>query len=352
MNCKRGVQSEVQAAPQTGPRQVLLELICYASDRGKPAILNLRQESIAELYTRGLIEEREDGYWITKLGREHCPQPYTPERDLHDARNVVDLRQSQEKYRWKGMRWVKALKTGMWALSACVLVIGSGVGCNHVNRDELATDLDGVRSELRAEQQASADQLSGQIDEVDQRLGGRIDDLELQQAETAERLARLEVALAELESEFDITVERIENGLAFNVPVHFEFDSSTLDGNQTGTLDRFATFYGEFYEGDLITVEGFTDEAGPEEYNQILGKRRAEEVKTYLSEIGGLDPQHMRAISYGESYARLVAPGEYGHKAGWENRRVVLVIDESSRATAPGNPGTSIEGEKDPDIIG
>jgi len=240
-------------------------------------------------------------------------------------------------------RWVQ---TGLWSLLVCLLVIGSGSGCNHVRRDELATDLDGVRSELRAEQQESADRLNGRIDGVEQQLGNRMDDLELQQAETAERLARLELALAELESQFDITVERLENGLAFNVPVHFEFDSATLDGNQTGTLDRFATFYGEFYGGDLITVEGFTDEAGPEEYNLILGQRRAEEVKTYLTEIAGLDPQHLRAISYGESYARLVAPGKSGHKSGWENRRVVLVIDESSRASAPGSTGAAIEGER------
>ena len=57
----------------------------------------------------------------------------------------------------KGMRWKRGTRTGMWALLAGVLVIGSGAGCNHVNRDELATDLDGVRSELRAEQQESAD---------------------------------------------------------------------------------------------------------------------------------------------------------------------------------------------------
>jgi len=231
----------------------------------------------------------------------------------------------------------------MWAALACLLIIGSGSGCNHVNRDELATDLDGVRSELRAEQQASADQLAGQIagqiDEVDQRLGGRIDDLELQQAETAERLARLELALADLESQFDVTIVRLENAIAFNVPLHFAFDSATLDENQTDTLDSFAAVYGEFYSGDLVTVEGFTDEAGSEEYNHILGKRRAEEVKSYLTEIAGLDAQHLRTISYGESPARLVTPGKYGHNAGGENRRVVLVIDESSRASVSDSVG-------------
>ena len=56
-----------------GLRQVLLELICYASDRGKPAVLEVRPEKIIELRKRGLIEKRADGYWITELGRGQCP---------------------------------------------------------------------------------------------------------------------------------------------------------------------------------------------------------------------------------------------------------------------------------------
>ena len=56
----------------TEPRQVLLQLICYASDRGKPAVLEVRPEEISELCQRGFIEQREGGYWITDLGRGHC----------------------------------------------------------------------------------------------------------------------------------------------------------------------------------------------------------------------------------------------------------------------------------------
>jgi outer membrane protein OmpA-like peptidoglycan-associated protein len=223
-------------------------------------------------------------------------------------------------------------------LIGCLLLIGAG--CSHVTRDELTTDLDAVRDELRAEQQDSEDRLAGRIDDVQQRLGGRIDDLELSQAELAKRMADLKVALAELETQFDITVLQLEKAILFNLPVHFDFDSSTLAGSETGTLDGFASFYNDYYRGDLVTVAGFTDEAGSELYNQKLGKRRAEEVKSYLSEVAGVDAEFLRTISYGESYARLVAPGEYGPNAGRENRRVVLVIDQSARASssAPASP--------------
>jgi outer membrane protein OmpA-like peptidoglycan-associated protein len=67
-----------------------------------------------------------------------------------------------------------------------------------------------------------------------------------------------------------------------------------------------------------------------------LGKNRAEGVKSYLTEVAGLDPQWVRTVSYGESPERLVAPGRFGPDAGSENRRVVLVIDQSAGAPASG----------------
>jgi len=79
----------------TRPRQVLLELIRYASDRGKPVVLNVRPESIMELCMQGLIEKCEDGYWITEIGRGRCPQQIAPEQDLASPANVVDLELQQ-----------------------------------------------------------------------------------------------------------------------------------------------------------------------------------------------------------------------------------------------------------------
>jgi len=215
-------------------------------------------------------------------------------------------------------------------LGACVLL--AGVGCAHVNQEQLATDLDALRTELRAEQQAQADELDGRIDGVDARL----DDLQSQQAETARRMEQLERDLQELEREMGVTIQRLESAIAFNIPVTFEFDSATLADEQTPVLDRFADVYTEYYGGGLVTVEGFTDQAGSAAYNVRLGKNRAEGVKSYLTEIAGLDPQWVRTVSYGESPERLVAPGRFGPDAGSENRRVVLVIDQSAGAPASG----------------
>jgi peptidoglycan-associated lipoprotein len=93
-------------------------------------------------------------------------------------------------------------------------------------------------------------------------------------------------------------------------------------------LNRFGSVAREYYPDALITVEGFTDPSGSAEYNLQLGQRRAAAVAGYLVGTAELSEEQVRAISYGEDTRRLVMPEGFGPGApGWENRRVVLVID-------------------------
>ena len=78
----------------------------------------------------------------------------------------------------------------------------------------------------------------------------------------------------------------------------------------------------------MITVQGFTDPAGPEDYNKWLSQKRADNVAAYLAE-NGLDASRIRAVGFGE--AQPVAPGEWGEtRGGMENRRVTFVIESAS----------------------
>ncbi|MCJ7630232.1 MAG: OmpA family protein, partial [Longimicrobiales bacterium] len=86
----------------------------------------------------------------------------------------------------------------------------------------------------------------------------------------------------------------------------------------------------KYYPSSLVTVEGFTDPVGSPEYNLVLGKRRADAVRDYLVNHTGLNPDQVRAVSYGEAANRLVSDNGRGPgQEGWENRRVALVIDHS-----------------------
>lgn len=133
-----------------------------------------------------------------------------------------------------------------------------------------------------------------------------------------------------------MTVERMETALRFHVPVYFGFDRADLDEDARVVLDRFGEVAGEYYPEALITVEGFTDPSGSTAYNQRLGLRRAEAVRHHLVERSGLFEGQVRAVSYGEDDRRLVLPGQSGPgTAGWQNRRVTMVIDHQGAGPTP-----------------
>jgi OOP family OmpA-OmpF porin len=60
---------------------------------------------------------------------------------------------------------------------------------------------------------------------------------------------------------------------------------------------------------DVITVEGHTDRLGSSAYNQQLSVRRAQAVKAYLVNSGGIDANKVQAIGKGES-APVTRPGD------------------------------------------
>ncbi len=84
-----------------------------------------------------------------------------------------------------------------------------------------------------------------------------------------------------------------QNGVSFmsdNVdkhqfpPVHFAFDSYSIDSSDEGTLQAVAQFLQS--KPNSIIIAGFTDERGTPEYNRGLGESRAEAVRDYLLHHG------------------------------------------------------------------
>lgn len=196
---------------------------------------------------------------------------------------------------------------------AMIAVLGAGSACAHVSQE----DLDGRLGELRAdmtEQMETGDQ------QVRDELGSRMDDMEA-------RVEALRSDLNALEEDFEITVTELETALRFDVPVYFGFDEAEVQADGQEALARFSSVVSEYYPSAVITVEGFTDSSGSAEYNKRLGMRRAESVKGHLVDQG-LAADRVRTVSYGEDNSRLIQPEAAGPgNEGWQNRRVVLVID-------------------------
>lgn len=200
---------------------------------------------------------------------------------------------------------------------ASLAILGGGLvllpACSVVSHDELGSELDRVQAEMREEQNDLEDRLSARMDRIESRLEGRV--------------ASLESELARFQDEFELTVERLGSAIRFNMPVHFAFDDATIRAEDRSVLERFAETIGSYYEGAMITVEGFADPAGPRAYNLRLGQRRAEAVKEYLVDAG-IPGDRIRAVSYGDAPERQVAPGARGPgEEGWQNRRVAMVVD-------------------------
>ena len=217
------------------------------------------------------------------------------------------------------MDMMRINRRGLGILSALSLVV-TVAACSRVKPEELDASLAALRADMQREMQQGDDAVS-------QRLTGRITTVE-------QRQAALETDLNQLEQEFEVAITRLEEQLRFDVPVYFAFNDATVETDDQAVLDRFNAVRAEYYPNALITVEGFTDPAGSAEYNTSLGLRRASAVRDYLV-TAGLTQDLIRAVSYGEDTQRLVQPTDQGPgNAGWQNRRVVLVIDHGGEAPA------------------
>lgn len=214
---------------------------------------------------------------------------------------------------------LRTLQRGM-GLMAALAVVGATSACKTVSPEDMDASLADLRAEM-LEEMAEGDAA------IHSELEADIDAVEA-------RLAALEQDLAEMEREFEVSIQRLEGQLRFNVPVYFGFDDSTLEGGDQEILDRFASVASEYYPEATVTVEGFTDPAGSESYNLWLGEQRANAVAEYLTTNTAMSAERVRAVSYGEDTRRLITDDWGPGQDGWQNRRVVLAIDHNGAMPA------------------
>ena len=108
-----------------------------------------------------------------------------------------------------------------------------------------------------------------------------------------------------------------------NLIVHFAFDRS--DFKATEEISRFLSEYKTYLEkepGTILDITGHADATGTETYNQALGMRRAESVKSYF--VGQDIPAEMIvSSSMGESVPVADNATPQGRA---KNRRTEIII--------------------------
>ena len=82
-------------------------------------------------------------------------------------------------------------------------------------------------------------------------------------------------------------------------PVYFDYDQYTLKPEATAVLEANAQLLKTKYQNVLVLIEGHCDERGTQEYNMVLGKRRALSAKKYLVDLG-VSASQLTIVSYGE----------------------------------------------------
>lgn len=211
------------------------------------------------------------------------------------------------------------------AAGVTILALAS-VACSHVGRKDFDAEIATIRDEIRTGDQEVSTSLNTRVDGVEERVAAN--------ERTVEALER---DLRALEREFDVAVERLETALRFSTPVYFAFDEANVRTEDEEVLNRFCSVLQNYYPGALVTVEGFTDPSGSEAYNLRLGQARANAVKDFLVAGSCVSNDQIRAVSYGEDTSRLVAAGMKGPgQEGWQNRRVVIVVDHGGEGVGSG----------------
>lgn len=183
----------------------------------------------------------------------------------------------------------------------------------------------GALKKAMADQQAALSAERSERTAADSAVQRDVASLRTDQEAMRSELQALRNDLQSMRTEFGAKIVSLENGMQFALPVNFAFDDAAVRQSDEAALGRFAQVAQRYYNGSMITVEGFADPAGSVRYNLDLSRRRAEAVKEYLV-AQGVNPDQVKTIGYGET--RQVAQGAWGNQMGAEsNRRVVFVVE-------------------------
>ncbi|HEY0585402.1 MAG TPA: OmpA family protein [Pseudoduganella sp.] len=135
------------------------------------------------------------------------------------------------------------------------------------------------------------------------------------------RAAALAAALSELQA------KQTERGIVITFgDVLFNVDQAVLTAQGMATAQRLADVLRDNPDRTVL-VEGFTDSTGSDAYNLQLSQRRAEAIRSALSQMG-IARSRIETRGYGEAYP-VASNATAGERQ--MNRRVEIVLSEAGR---------------------
>lgn len=107
--------------------------------------------------------------------------------------------------------------------------------------------------------------------------------------------------------------------------IHFDFDRYDIRQEDIPTLRKVASVLNRYHL--RVIIEGHCDERGTNEYNFVLGQKRANSAKQYLITLGVLSSK-IDIISYGEEKPLCT---EQNEECWQKNRRAHFVFIEEGK---------------------
>jgi len=182
--------------------------------------------------------------------------------------------------------------------------------------------------------------MHGELAVLDQKVEGVEDTVEENQKrikEHDERLTTLGSIITKHQSQFKRVDNKIEEVKRYaqgklilkeilrNNQAKFKIDSYELSVAATETLDKFVEKLVAQNKGVYIEIQGHTDITGPEAWNLLLGRKRAEAAMEYLYRTYHIPLHRMEVISFGSSEPVADNSTRQGRA---QNRRVEVLVYE------------------------
>ncbi len=103
--------------------------------------------------------------------------------------------------------------------------------------------------------------------------------------------------------------------------IYFDFDSWNISADAAKYLEEGAHWL-QAHPGKALTIEGHCDQRGTQDYNLVLGQKRADAAREYLINLG-VQPDRVKIVSYGKERPFCQKDSEDCFQ---ENRRNHMVV--------------------------
>jgi outer membrane protein OmpA-like peptidoglycan-associated protein len=203
-----------------------------------------------------------------------------------------------------------------------------------------------VAESQSAQARAEADAARQETDAAHKETQGALDKAARAQAEVDRVQKQAEAEVNRLQEALGQIADtrRTALGLVMNLGsdhLKFDFDKAEIRPQDRELLSRIAGIL-LTSKDYTVSVNGYTDDVGTEEYNQKLSERRAQAVRDYLVKAG-LSPDILSVEGHGKS--QPLVPGT-SEEARAKNRRVELGIVNTR--ILYGREGQGLSGEGQP----